>query len=479
MGKNKKNAAPSAAQQSVAQQSAPEVKTVKEETSRKSTNNQVQVVTLGDLDKLAQQRALAGMDPNHMEDLVARMDDRFYKDPKAAERYHISQETVDNINEITARAFIALFANEVELAQTPFAVRMRMSSLEALKQAGEEMRINIDTKALPAPDKDGIVEVPSTAVKVSEEAKKGLAEERAIAAKKVELNPTKIENEQQLKDTLLHILVKGNGSENFYEKVASAISFYESYLSIQATKSENAEEKLKELKERSRCDFLADISHLLGKCTFTISGMAKFLFEHTEKTKNPVVAFCTFRKASLNKNTGMPQIDDTLVADIVKVLIRWYADTEITTTNEVIASFERDLAALKKDEKKNAKAIEQGNQKIANAKKHIDDIEKVVTYCNLPSKDIVNAFETCYNDNKSEGFKAARMIVSKIIDCYYPGVDIKNVKPESLMHNIKQYIGVICNMFLPPLEQMTDYSEANFVELEFIEKNEPAEEKNE
>ena len=468
MEKNKNNAAKSAAQQAAAKQAAPKTETTQKETSKKPTN-QVQVITLGDLDKLAQQRALAGMDPNHMEDLIGRMDDRFYKDPKAAEKYHISQETVDDINEITARAMIALFANEVQLAQTPFAVRMRISSLEKIQEAGEAMHINIDTKALPAPDENGIVEVPSTAVNVSEEAKKGLEEERAIAAKKVELDPTKITNEQQLKDTLLHILVKGNGSENFYEKVASAINFYESYLSIQASKSENKEEELAKLKERSRCDFLTDISHLLGKCTFTISGMAKFLFEHTEKTKNPVVAFCTFRKASLNKKTGMPQIDDTLVADIVKVLIRWYADTEIATTNEAIAGFERDLETLKKDEKKNAAAIKQAPQKIANAKKHIEDIEKVVTYCNMPSKDIIEEFEKSYSDNKSEGFKSSHMIASKIIDCYYPGLNIKTVKPESLMHNMKQYIGVICNMFLPPLEQMTDYSEANFTELEFVE----------
>ena len=475
MGNNKKNAAKSAAQQAAAKQAAPKTETTQKETSKKPTN-QVQVITLGDLDKLAQQRALAGMDPNHMEDLIGRMDDRFYKDPKAAEKYHISQETIDDINEITARAMVALFANEVQLAQTPFAVRMRISSLEKIREAGEAMHINIDTKALPAPDENGIVEVPSTAVNVSEEAKKGLEEERAIAAKKVELDPTKIESEQQLKDTLLHILVKGNGAENFYEKISSAINFYESYLSIQASKSENKEEELAKLKERSRCDFLTDISHLLGKCTFTISGMAKFMFEHTEKTKNPVVAFCTFRKASLNKKTGMPQIDDTLVADIVKVLIRWYADTEIATTNEVIAGFERDIETLKEDAKNNAKAIEQGNQKIANAKKHIDDVEKVVTYCNMPTKDVVDMFETSYNDNKSEGFKAARMIGSKIVDCYYPGINIKGVKPESLMHNMKQYIGVICNMFLPPLEQMTDYSEANFTDLEFVED---AKEKNE
>ena len=472
MGKNNNNAAKSAAQQAAAQQAAPGTKTTKEENSKQPTK--VNVIQLEDMRKLAAAAKEGGsLDFNRTMDMIRVQHETFRMDPKAAEHTGISQESIDAINRINAIEQVAFMATVITLDNTPFAVTMRAAQLPAITEAAAALGIVIDQKALPAPDEKGEVTIQSSAVQVPENKKEEIKEEAAAEKRKVVLDPTKIENEQQLKDTLLHILVKGNGNENFYEKVSAAINFYESYLSIQASKSENKEEELAKLKERSRCDFLTDISHMLGKCTFTISGMAKFMFEHTEKTKSPVVAFCTFRKASLNKTTGMPQIDDTLVADIVKVLIRWYADTEITTTNEVIAGFEKDIAALKKDEKKNAKGIEQGNQKIAHAKKHIEDIEKVVEYCNMPSKSVVDEFEKAYSDNKSEGFKAARMIGSKIIDCYYPGVDIKGVKPESLMHNMKQYIGVICNMFLPPLEQMTDYSEANFTELEFVTPEEP------
>ena len=469
MAKNNKTA-PSAAQQAAAQQAAPEVKTDNQETGKKT---QLAVIQLGDLDKLAQQRALVGMDPNHMEDLVGRLDDRFYRDANAAKRYNIAQETVDKINEITARAMVALLANEVEIAQTPFAVRMRMSSLEALKEAGEAMHINIDTKALPAPAADGTVEVPSTAVKVSKEAKEGLAEERKIASEKVELDPTKIENEEALKKSLLNILVKGNGSENLYDKISAAINFYEAYLKVNASKEENAD-KLNDIKGKSRVDLFSEIAHLLGKCTFTVGGIAKFMYEQTERTKSPVVAFCTLRDASLNKNTGMPQIEDQLVADIVKVLIRWYADTEIATTNEVIASFERDIEILKKDEKKNAKGIETGEQKIETAKKHIDDVEAIVTYANMPDRSVVDNFVTNYTDNKAEGFKLARMIGSKIMKSYYGDTNVKAVKMDSLVHNLQQYAGVITNMFLPALNKLVEYSEANITELEKVEA--PAEE---
>jgi hypothetical protein len=203
------------------------------------------------------------------------------------------------------------------------------------------------------------------------------------------------------------------------------------------------------------------------------------MFENTQRTKSPVVAFCTFRDASLNKKTGMPQIDDQMVADIVKVLIRWYADTEIAETNRVIESFKKDIELLKKDAKKNAKGIEDGNKKIENAKKHIDEIEGVVNYAYMPDREIVDSFASNYTDNKAEGFKAARMIGSKIAKTYYADMDMKSVKMDSLVHNLQQYVGVITNMFLPPLNQLVDYSEANITDLEMAEDTEKSsEEKN-
>ena len=462
MAKKNNNAASSAAQQAAAQQAAPESKAEKKPTS-------INVIQLEDMKKLAEAAKGGGsLDFNRTMDMIRVQHETFRMDPKAAEHTGISQEQVDAINRINAIEQVAFMATVITLDNTPFATTMRAAQLPAVIEAAAALGIVIDQKALPAPNEKGEVTLPAGAIIVPEDKKEQIKKEVEAEKRSVKLDPTKITNEQQLKDTLLHILVKGNGNENFYEKVSAAINFYESYLSIQANKSENKEEELAKLKERSRCDFLTDISHLLGRCPFTISGMSKFLFEHTEKTKNPVVAFCTFRKASLNKKTGMPQIDDTLVADIVKVLIRWYANSEIAETQRLIANAEKDLKLIK-GKKEHKKAVTEGEKTIAKMKKHIEDIERVVTYCNMPSKDSVSEFENSYNDNKSEGFKAARMIGSKIVDCYYPGVNVKGVKPESLMHNMKQYIGVICNMFLPPLEQMADYSEANFTDLEFVE----------
>lgn len=466
MGKNTK-AAKSAAQEAAAQQAAPASKTNKQETANKS---QISVISLGDLDQLAQTRALSGLDPNHTVDLLKMMHETYRLDPTAAQKLNISQDSVDKINRITAIGQVAILTNEIMIAQTPFAVAMRVTQLEAIKEVAPMLGVTIDTKALPEPKGDGTIELPSNAVKVSKEAQKAVKEEQAVAAEKVELDPTKIEKEEDLKKSLLNILVKGNGSENLYDKIVTAINFYESYLGIQAGKSKDPEAARAALKEKTRADFLLDISHLLGKCTFTIGGIAKFMYENTERTQSPVVAFCTLRDASLNKKTGMPQIDDQMVADIVKVLIRWYADSEITTTNESIASMQKDLELLKKDEKKNAKAIESGKKVIENAKKHISDVEAVVTFVNMPGRDIIDNFPANYTDNKAEGFKLARMIGSKIMKSYYGDTNVKAVKMDSLVHNLQQYMGVITNMFLPPLNRIMDYSEANIGELEKAEE---------
>jgi hypothetical protein len=467
MGKNNK-AAKSAAEQAAAQQAAPANKTNQQKTAE--NKSQIQVIQLGDLDKLAQTRALSGLDPNHTVDLLKMMHETYRLDPAAAQKLNISQESVDEINRITAIGQFAVLTNEIMIAQTPFAVAMRVTQLEALKEVAPLLGVTIDTKALPAPKADGTIELPSEAVKVSKEAQKAVKEEQAAASEKVELDPTKIEKEEDLKKSLLNILVKGNGSENLYDKIVTAINFYEAYLGIQAGKAEDPDAARAALKEKSRADFLLDISHLLGKCTFTIGGIAKFMYENTERTQSPVVAFCTLRDASLNKKTGMPQIEDQMVADIVKVLIRWYADTEIATTNEAIAGMERDLELLKKDAKKNAKGIESGKKTIENAKNHINDVEAVVTFVNMPSRDIIDNFPANYTDNKAEGFKLARMIGSKIMKSYYGDTNVKAVKMDSLVHNLQQYMGVITNMFLPPLNRIMDYSEANIGELEQAEE---------
>ena len=92
-----------------------------------------------------------------------------------------------------------------------------------------------------------------------------------------------------------------------------------------------------------------------------------------------------------------------------------------------------------------------------------------MTYANAPSKDIVDSFVEAYSDDKNEYYKFARMMGSKIMDTYYPGIKPKEIKPECLNHNLQQYVGIIFNMFLPAMSRLVDYSEASVTELEKIE----------
>lgn len=441
MSKNKK-ATNSVAKEAAETKQAPSVEDKKE--------TKVNVVEIGNIDFTKSQKSDGGLDANHQVDLLKMMHETYRVDPSAATRYGIPQEAVDKINRCTAIGQVAIFAHEILAGKSPFATSMRISQLEVIKEVAPLLGITIDTKALPAPKADGTVEVPSTAVKITAAAKKAATEEIKAAAKKTKDNPNDIENEQELKDALLKILVKGNGSNRFYDKVSTAINFYRAYLGIKANK-EGDTESSEALKNKTNVDILSEIAKLLGKCTFTINGMAKFLFESTQRSKSPVSAFCTFRDASLNEKTGLPQIDDSLVADIVKVLINWYATSEIDAIN-------KGIEILKKDEKKNKVAIDSELAKIKN-------YEEVISYVMNPSRDVADNFIKNYTDNKSEGFKAARMMASKILNSYYRGIDVKKADPTSLQNNVQQYVGVITNLFLSPLDKINDYSEANITEI--------------
>ena len=470
MGKNKNNAAKSAAEQAAAQQAAPEVKTEQKPADESTKQQTISVIQLGDLQKFAEMSKSGNMDHNHIMDMIRVQHETFRTDPKAAEHTGISQENIDKINQINALEQIALMASVTAFDQTPFAVTMRTAQLEAIQEVSKMLGIVIDQKALPAPDAKGDVQFPSTAIQVSKEAEEAIKEEQAVAQQPAQLDPTKIESEDELKKSLLQILVKGNGSTNLYDKINTAINFYESYLGVQAGKAEDPEAARAALKEKSRVELLSDISHLLGKCTFTISGIAKFMYENTQRTKSPVVAFCTLRDASINEKTGVPKIEDQLVADIVKVLIRWYADTKIAESNRQIADAEKGLEILKKDAEKNKKGIASGEQTIEKAKKYIKEVEQVVGYVNQPSREVADNFIEDYTDNKRENFKMARMIGSKIAKSYYSDVTIKDVEMDSLIHNLQQYVGIITNMFLPSMDQYSEYSEANISELKMKEE---------
>lgn len=461
-----------AKKETAAKTAAKEMAKEAKQTTQKETKTEkspVSVIQLGDLDKLAQQKALSQLDPNHQVDLMTGLRKMLHEDPNAAVKYDISQDAVDKMNKLVMLGHVAIFTNTVLVENTPFAVMMRKSQLEAIKEVAPMLGITIDaTKALPAPTEgEDVVKLPSTAIEVSKDAAKKAIDEAKAATKSVKTNPVDIKTEEELHDALLNIITSGNGDTKLYPKIHTAIQFYRSYLDVQAEKSDDPKKAHADVKSRSNDNLLAEIADIIGDFPFTMGGMAKFMYDSVQDSHSPVVAFCTYREASLNEKTGMPQIEDQLVADTVKVLVDWMGRTEKAKIQKSIEACEKNIEVLKKDEKKNAKAIESNKAKMKQEKEKLEKVDHTIRYITAPDSDVVDKFKETYQDNKHEMFKKCRMMFSKVMQTYYPGMKPNMVEnKEILLNNIHQYVGIVSNFFRTPTSQLQGYSESNIVPLE-------------
>lgn len=467
MAKNKKGA--SAAEAAAAQQHAPEEK----------PQTKVNVIDVRDLDPNNVKNGFGSLDANHTVDLLKMSHETFRMDPNAAQHNGVSQEVVDTMNHVNAIGQVAMVAIQAYMDNTPFAASIRNTLLPELTKAAAELGITIDQKLLPAPNKDGMVSISKDAVKASKEAKEAIKEEIAASKKTVKNDPTKIENEDELRDALLNIL-SINSPGGFYNKISDATAFHKSYRELLASKSED-KDAITAIKSETFADSLLKLTEFVGKCPFSLGGLANFMFDKTMESKNPVAAFCSFRDASLNKTTGMPSIDDHVVADIVKVFVKWCADSRIAKAKESIQACRDNIKALGKD-KKNEKAVKANETEIKKIQGLIEEYNHTIDYAMMPDAENIKEFIAAYNDNKSQGFKNARMTASKILATYHPGIKLTEVEHDNLMAVLEQYFGVILNMFRPPLEQIIEYSEVSIPELIVVKKptkEKPAEEKTE
>ena len=460
MAKDKKGA--SAAKAAAAQQHAPE---------DKKPQTKVNVLDMRDFDPNKVQSGFGSLDANHTVDLLKISHETFRVDPNAAARNGVSQEVVDTINHVTAIGQVVMLAVQAQAGDTPFAAAVKTAYLpQLIEVAKKELDITIDQKMLPAPNKDDMVSIPAAAVKPSKEAKDAIKKEIEASKKTVKNDPTKIENDDELRDALLNLL-SINGPGGFYNKISNAVAFHKSYREFLASKSED-KDAAKTIKSETFADSLLKLTNFIGKCPFSLGGLANFMFDTTLESKNPVAAFCSFRDASLNKTTGMPSVDDRVVADITKVFVKWCAESNIEKAKDSIQACKENIKALSSDKKKNEKAIKANEAEIKRINGTIDEFKKAIDYAMMPSAESPKEFIAAYNDNKNQGFKKARMTASKILATYHPGVKLTEVDHDNLMVVLEQYFGVIINMFRPPLEQLVEYNEASIPELIMIKKDE-------
>lgn len=466
---NKKSAA-----QMAAEQQAP-----------KTDKKPVEVIQAGDLMNQLKQNGTSktNLSPDATVMALNGLKGMVHDNPNAAAYYGMSEDTVKKLNQFTLAGFATVLAIEVESKKSEFAVRMLENQPEAINAISEFTGVRIDVKALPAP-KDGKVEVPSTAIEVSEEAKKKIKAEKDIENTNPTTNPAEIENEKQLAASLSNLLTKS--SDNIDARIKTVINFYRGYLTIQANKAENKDEELKKVKEMTRSAMLAEIADVVGPCPFALNNHGK-LFRNYFVKNGAVSAFCFYRRNA--ENTTKNPMDDSFVADIVKTLIVWSCNSAIADAKRTIAECDR---LIKKNEKiieenkdKNEVAVAKSAVKTWNDQKNkpnavIEQMEQTLTDINNVSFDGIDTLIEDYNgtDDTKEEYKRAHLIVDNVAKTYYAGTDLTKIDKNAWLHNIQQRAGIIVNLFRDPLSQSISYAESNIVELKEIETKEetPAEE---
>ena len=202
----------------------------------------------------------------------------------------------------------------------------------------------------------------------------------------------------------------------------------------------------------------------MKEAPIVVGGIGNFMYSVTNGTKSPISAFCHFRNTAINRQTGITTVDDQFIADLTRCLVIWAQKLKLDDNNKSIEAVKKNLEVLKKDEKKNAAAIEDQNKRLETLNNNVAYINKTVEYVTNPGCDVVDGLIDAYNQNDI----AAKRIFKAIVDSYYHDIDVKTVKQDLLKKNVQQYAGIITNMFRDPLSQLLEYKEANIVELEYI-----------
>lgn len=423
---------------------APEVKT--EEPTKK-----VEVIDATKFMDQVRNPKSSGLDANHRVDLAVLNHKIFAEDPDARQKY--GESTVDSMNEITAVMAISETVTEVVTGNSAFGLTVKKAYLPQLVNVAQAMGVTIDQKLLPATKKDGVVEIPAAAVKPSKEVKEDVKKDIEVKRDAPKsLSATDVKTEEDLVNALTFILGETMSPA---QNLSRAVEFYRSVKSIAASKSENKETELEAIKNESYDSILNKILHLVKKVPYVTIKIADNMRSVTGVTKSIVPAFCTMRDAVKNRKTGIPAFEDQVIASIVKTLITYSAEQQI-------AVYEKDLEVLNGDKEKNAVAIEGKANSIAYLK-------SVIEMANNPSAESVENLISNYENNEDkEAYKVAHRIFSNVAKTYYGSIDLKTVKQDILKNNIKNYVGIITNMFRNPLQQIEGYSESNIADLEPI-----------
>lgn len=360
-------------------------------------------------------------------------------------------------------AFTMLIRNDeskyIAIAAALNTFGITMPAFKELPAPSEDQLKKIGVKLLPAETKVVTVNKQNIDKSVIEQKKK----EVAIEKKNPTTDPTKIENETQLKEALQSLLM--NMKETPDGRIQNAVAFYQAYLELQAQKSENKDEEIKRIKDLSRPVLLKQISELLGNCTYALDGMGKLFAKAAIESNSPVVPFKMYKTAS----KGTP---DEIAAEMVKTLVVWTCESRIKNCQDYIDMAAKDKS--KKDDEKRKANIRTAEESIAEA-------QNAISIVTNPSFDNVDNLIENYKstDVQSDAYRIAHRIVNNMKDLFYKKLDVAKVGMENFLKNCQQHAGIITNLFCDPLGQSKNYNATNIVELKETEAAEGEGEKTE
>lgn len=397
-----------------------------------------------------------GLDPNHRVDLL-KLADKYYNNAQMVKEQNISDDVVKGIHKITMIGIAAAFAEEMTFSKTPFAAKLRATSLPEMKAALSDLGINAEKiLALPV-STDGTVTVQQSDIKIPADVKKTIKAEHDVKTETPILDPTKIENQMQLQKSILYLLVDKGG---VYENINKAIEFYRGYLVHKATGNEKEVARIKSLSTK---DLLMQIAEFPGTYSFVLQGIGRYLLRLTIEHQSVVPAFCIFRNTAKSSSTDFPAVEERSIADICGVIVNWAANAKIIEKK-------KNIDILNNDPKANKDAIAATKAEI----KQLEDVQKLTVNPDSTFADnLISNLDTLEGD----ALKTAQLAFNIIAKSYYPGVNLKK-KYENLKSNVQQYAGVATSLFRDVLSPLSNYSLANISEL--VEaKEEPAETKTE
>ena len=383
-------------------------------------------------------------------DLAARF---FHDDPNAADIY--GKKVVDNMNRLTAVGIVVAMADEAVNGNSAIGYAFRSeTAYRTLASVAKDMGVSIpDIKALPAPDKDGNIVLPSSEVKVEAETAEQLKKEKEIEqagdTDKIELDPVKVADlgEEDLIKALQYILITNFKHERgAKDALIESVSFMQKYRMALAKKADNASEAMDKYAARTTREWLEDVFSYV-KPTTHMKGIGQGLFTTTLSTKSPLPAFLILRSYLTNKGTGKVDWDDQSIADAVYCLLRYYCEDNIAKEEAAKSVLDPKM---------------KGYRDIAT--KHEEQIKinkDVISYITDVSFDVMEGF---LDHIENSPLASARGRIYQQYYAEYPREKYPSYK--NLDANVEQRAGIILNLFRAPGNKNQNYSEDNLTPIE-------------